>query len=258
MRVESDNILEVTRAAGWARIRVNRPGVRNAADTRTWEALLQAITTLGTAPDVKTLIITGRGDQAFMAGADLREFPEILKSCESTLRYLKAIEAVLGAVESLDKPVIAEINGAAMGGGLELAVVCDYRLAVSSARVGIPSANLGVGLAFKDVERLVALAGLATARELLMFSRIFSAAEAQQKGLIDEIVPHDRLAARAEELAGEWAEKAPLSLKSAKYSFTALMHGGDDSLKWRALQAIEEAWGSDELKNRVTRFLGRG
>lgn len=248
-------LLMVERGELWARIRINRPDYRNAANLETWEQLASVIQMLGSDPAVRTVIITGAGDRAFMAGADLSEFPEILQSPERIAHYLAAIESVISGIEGLQKPVIAEINGATMGGGLELAVACDYRVAVPEARFGIPSANLGVGITFKDVERIVALVGLATARQLLLFSRVFTASEGVAKGFIDEIVAPERLRNRCEELAAELADKAPKSIRSGKYAMNAIVHPGDSDLKMRALQSIHEAWNSDELKVRINQFI---
>ena len=254
---DSQEILLVERGARWARLVINRPGQSNAADFALWERIGDAVEELGADPDLSALIVTGAGSKAFMAGADLTEFPGVLASSEGIDRYLGAVSRALDSVERVGLPVIAEINGAAMGGGLELAIACDYRIAVPTARMGIPSADLGIGIALEDVERIAGLVGTARAREILLFARVYSAEEGLAAGLINEIAPPERLRERSEELAAALDRKAAPSLRSAKAALRALVHPAEEGVHAAALQAIRDAWRSDVLAARVRSFVER-
>lgn len=246
----------VEREDYWARITINRPRMRNAADIATWQSIGDEVAQLAQDPDLRVLFVTGAGDRAFLAGADLNEFPRILQSRESIQGYITAVSRACDQLEALDIPVIAEINGAAIGGGLELACACDYRIAVEGAKFGIPSAEVGLGLAYADVARLVALAGTARARELLIFGRSYDAAEALAAGLVNEVVPRKRLFARSKELAGSIAAKAPLSIRSAKKVLLSVVHARAAD-RAEAIESILAAWDSDEMRQRIDQRLKR-
>ncbi|MBI2318004.1 MAG: enoyl-CoA hydratase/isomerase family protein [Betaproteobacteria bacterium] len=246
----------VEREDYWARITINRPRMRNAADIATWQSIGDEVAQLAQDPDLRVLFVTGAGDRAFLAGADLNEFPRILQSRESIQGYITAVSRACDQLEALDIPVIAEINGAAIGGGLELACACDYRIAVEGAKFGIPSAEVGLGLAYADVARLVALAGTARARELLIFGRSYDAAEALAAGLVNEVVPRKRLFARSKELAVSIAAKAPLSIRSAKKVLLSVVHARAAD-RAEAIESILAAWDSDEMRQRIDQRLKR-
>lgn len=257
---EAEALLLVERLGSWARLTIHRPRVSNAANLALWERLAREVSRLAEDPGVAAIVVTGSGDRAFMAGADLTEFPAILADAAQLDRYLDAVAEALDMLERVPVPVIAAINGAAMGGGLELAIACDYRLAVNTARMGIPAADLGLAIACADVERIVALLGTGRARELLIFGRIYDAAEALAIGLVNEVVPPEELEARSRQLAEDVAGKAPLSVRSAKAVLESVVHqrrGAGDALYEEALRSVAAAWTSDELKQRVNRFLNR-
>ncbi|MBI2960469.1 MAG: enoyl-CoA hydratase/isomerase family protein [Betaproteobacteria bacterium] len=256
MAAAAQALVLVEREDYWARITINRPRMRNAADIATWQSIGDEVAQLAQDPDLRVLFVTGAGDRAFLAGADLNEFPRILQSRESIQGYITAVSRACDQLEALDIPVIAEINGAAIGGGLELACACDYRIAVEGAKFGIPSAEVGLGLAYADVARLVALAGTARARELLIFGRSYDAAEALAAGLVNEVVPRKRLFARSKELAGSIAAKAPLSIRSAKKVLLSVVHARAAD-RAEAIESILAAWDSDEMRQRIDQRLKR-
>lgn len=251
--VESSLLLE--RLDGWARITLNRPKFSNAADLDLWRRIGDVVADLEADPAVGVIVITGAGERAFMAGADMTEFPAVLASPANIKNYLDTVSRACDMLEKIGTPVIAQINGAAIGGGLELAVACDYRLAVDTAKFGIPSADVGLGLAYADIERLLALVGTNRTREMLLFSRVYSAGEALGMGLVNELVPREHLAARTQELVQTLLEKAPMSIRSAKQVMHAWIHNRQD-VYGPALRSIYEAWESDEMRRRVEKRLG--
>ncbi|MBI4289955.1 MAG: enoyl-CoA hydratase/isomerase family protein [Betaproteobacteria bacterium] len=246
----------VQREDYWARITVNRPRIMNAADMATWKSIGDEVARLSQDPGLRVLFITGTGERAFLAGADLNEFPRILQSRETIKEYIGTVSRACDQLEALDIPVIAEINGAAIGGGLELACACDYRIAVEGSKFGIPSADVGLGLAYADVARIVALAGTMRARELLIFGRTYDATEALAIGLVNEVVPREQLFTRSKELASSLAAKAPLSIRSAKKVLLSVAHPREPYYA-EAVESIYAAWDSAEMRQRINKRLKR-
>lgn len=240
----------VEREDYWVRLTVNRPRKSNAADMATWQLFGDEVARLANDPDLRVLFVTGAGERAFMAGADLTEFPKVIESRENITAYLSGVSRACDQLEALDVPVIAEINGPAIGGGLELACACDYRIAVERSKFGVPSADVGLGLAYADIARLVAIVGIVRTRELLLFGRMYDAAEALAMGLVNEVVSRDRLFERSAELGNIIAAKAPLSIRSAKKVLLSVVHTREPYYE-EAIESIYEAWQSAEMKRRV-------
>jgi enoyl-CoA hydratase len=246
----------VQRQDYWARLTINRPRVSNAADMTAWQMIGDEVAQLAQDPDIRVLFVTGAGERAFMAGADLTEFPKILESRNTIKAYLSMVSRTCDGLEALDIPVIAEVNGSAIGGGLELACACDYRVAVEGAKFGIPSADVGLGLAYADIARIVELVGTMRARELLLFGRMYNATEALAMGLVNEVVPRDQLFIRSAELGSTIAAKAPLALRSSKKVLRSVVHAREEFYT-EAIESIYMAWESAEMKRRVNKRLNR-
>lgn len=252
--------LLVERTDYGARLTMNRPRVSNAADLELWRLIGEEFDRLAGDPSIRAIVITGAGDRAFMAGAEIGEFPDVLAEQSRTRGYLATVTNTLNLIEEIPVPVIAEMNGAAIGGGLELAVACDYRLTVESAKFGIPSASVGLAIAYPDIERLVALVGTGKARELLLFGKTYSATEALAMGLVNEIVGRDQLRQVAEGMAADIAGKAALSLASAKQVLRSIVHGSanpSNEFIGPARRSIDDAWDSAEFRQRVDQMLKR-
>lgn len=258
-RATPANLL-VDRTEYGARITLNRPEVSNAADLHLWERIGSEVARLAKDPSVRVIVVTGAGNRAFMAGAEIGEFPAVLRDPAKIRQYLNTVTDSLNLIEDIPIPVIAEVNGAAIGGGLELAVACDYRVTVETAKFGIPSANFGLAIAYPDIERLVSLVGSGRARDLLIFGKIYTAPEALSIGLVNEIVPREALSVRVHELATDLAGKAALSIGSAKKVLKSIVHGGQNPSNVfleAALQSIWDAWDSDDFKQRVDQMVNR-
>ncbi len=246
----------VERQDYWARVTVNRPRMSNAADMATWRLFGDEVARLADDPDIRVLFVTGAGERAFMAGADVTEFPKVLESRDNIAAYLGMVSRACDQLEALDVPVIAEINGPAIGGGLELACACDYRIAVEGSKFGVPSADFGLGIAYADIARFLAIVGVTRTREMLLFSRMYDAAEALAMGLVNEVVPRDQLFVRSTELGETVARKAPLSIRSAKKVLLSVVHAREPYYD-EAIESIFVAWQSAEMKRRVNARLKR-
>lgn len=231
-------------------ITITRPEVRNAADEATWRHLDRLAGQL-VEEGMAALILTGHGD-VFMAGADIREFPAILSDPLRIRRYVETLSGALDRLESLPIPVVAAINGPAIGGGLELAVAADYRIAVPQAHFAIPSATMGLALAAADINRLVALVGSGIARALLLFARSYTAPEALQAGLVQEVVDRPQLLPQALALAQRVVDLGPESLRSAKLALQAAVHFRATAEEREAVEAsVLAAWNSEWFRRQV-------
>src|SRR5467141_2506131 len=196
-----------------AYLTLNRPRVLNALNTKTWEDLRTAFEAARDDEEVRGVILTGAGDKAFIAGADINE-----------LAHLTAVEgeesssfgqAVLNLVENLGKPVVAAINGFALGGGCETAMACTIRIASETAKCGQPEVKLGVLPGGGGTQRLPRLVGKGRALQLILSGEMISAQEAYRIGLVNEVVPAADLIARAEAILKQITSNAPIAIKLA-------------------------------------------
>lgn len=194
-------------------ITLNRPEVRNALDPQTWAEIRGAIRECRFAKDVRVVIITGAGGKAFASGADIRSLNE-----REALEVLKGeAQESLNDIENLDKPVIAAIDGFALGGGCELALSCDIRIATSRSKFGQPEVNLGIIPGAGGTQRLQRIVGIGKAKELIFTGDIISALEAGEIGLVNKVVeaPEDLLPA-AKETAQKIIARGPVAVSLAK------------------------------------------
>ena len=211
---------------GLATITINRPEVRNALTQALMEELGDAISQAETDNDVRVLILTGAGDRAFVAGADIGEV-----GARDTLSELgvnsRVRRDVYTRLEHLFKPSIAAVNGYALGGGCELALACTLRIASDSARFGQPEINLGIIPGLGGTQRLTRLVGKGKAMELILTGDLIDAPEALRIGLVNKVVPGAQLMEEARALGKKLASKPPLALRAAK---DAVDYGADMSL----------------------------
>jgi enoyl-CoA hydratase len=202
--------LRIEKRAPLAVVTLDRPKVLNALNSATLSELDAAFADLGADPAIRVILLSGAGGRAFAAGADIREL-EALSGEEGRAFALRG-QAVFRRIETLGKPVIACIQGFALGGGCELALACTLRLAADDARLGQPEVKLGVIPGYGGSQRLPRLVGRGAGLKLLLSGSIIDAPEALRIGLVDEVVPAGDLMARAESLAMEIAANAPLAL----------------------------------------------
>jgi enoyl-CoA hydratase len=203
------------RKKGIAYLTLNRPEVLNARNRRMREELIDAVTAIREDPEVRVVILTGAGERSFSAGRDLKEAAQE-KVGVVAARQAKMEISDTEMIARLDKPVIAAINGFALGGGCELALACDIRVAVEGAKVGLPEVSRGMIPGSGGTQRLSRVVGLGKALELILTGSVIDAEEACRIGLVNKVVPRDELMAAAEEYAQAIATKAPVAVVLAK------------------------------------------
>ena len=200
---------------GIAYVTLNRPEVLNARNRRMREELIDAVTAIRADPEVRVVILTGAGERSFSAGRDLKEAAQE-KVGVVAARQAKMEISDTEMIARLNKPVIAAINGFALGGGCEMALACDIRVAVEGAKVGLPEVSRGMIPGSGGTQRLSRVVGLGKALELILTGSVIDAQEACRIGLVNKVVPRDGLMAAAEEYAQAIATKAPVAVVLAK------------------------------------------
>lgn len=195
-----------------ATVTINRPDVRNAMDKETWILLRDIVADLDRRDDVRVIIITGAGDKAFIAGADLNYLKT--RTVNETLDALNT--SVTRTIEKVSKPVIAAINGYALGGGCEIALACDIRLASPNVKIGQTEVNVGIIPGAGGTQRLRDIVGQGRAMEMILTGEPISAEEAYRIGLVNRIIPQNELLTEAKRLAAKIAEKSAIVIRLAK------------------------------------------
>jgi len=233
---------------------INRPEKRNALDGATRRELIDALDAIRDDAAIRVVVLTGAGDKAFVAGADISEFEG--RSPIDQFRVMSG-RTVFDAVESFPKPVIAALNGFTLGGGCELAMACDIRLAADTARLGQPEVNLGIIPGAGGTQRLPRLVGSGAAYKLLYTGELIDAAEALRIGLVDEVVPAAELRARAMALAGGIAQKSPVALALIKEGVRASLRMPLDEGLRHETTLFGLAFSSEDKAEGVAAFLGK-
>ncbi|MGQ0722397.1 MAG: enoyl-CoA hydratase/isomerase family protein [Candidatus Eiseniibacteriota bacterium] len=202
---------------GTALLTVDRPAVRNALDHATVREIHDALDRLEADRSIRVMIVTGAGDQVFVSGADVNTL--LARTTRETLDA--ANNRLFSRLENFALPTIAAINGWALGGGLELALACDLRIASESAKMGLPETSLGIIPGAGGTHRLPRLVGIGVAKEMILAGTILDAAEALRVGLVNRVVPQAELLPAARELAARIQKRAPLATELAKASLNA-------------------------------------
>ena len=238
-----------------AYVTVNRPKVLNALNMATMEELRAAFHDIKNDKNIRVVLFTGSGEKAFIAGADIGELAK--HDAVSGKEYTHRGQSVLNLIENLGKPVIACINGFALGGGCEIAMACTMRLASENAKLGQPEVKLGIIPGYGGTQRLPRLVGKGRALQLILSGEIIDAQEAYRIGLVNEVVPGANLIARVEALLNQIISNAPVGVR---YSIEAVNKGLDTSLAGglsleASLFAICAA--TEDKKEGTSAFLGK-
>lgn len=241
---------EVTEHGTVVSITLNRPEVRNAIGAQMIEDLGRALDAIATDDSVRAVIVSGAGGKAFAAGADIAELKE--RNRADALRRINA--ALFRRLEDQPVPVIAAIQGYALGGGCELAMACDLRIAGQSAKLGQPEVGLGILPGAGAIQRLPRLVGLGRARELIYTGRIIDAVEAERIGLVNRVVPDDQVLNEAKALALSIAKQGALAVRISKLALNA---AGRPSPAFETLDVLGQAilFESEEKHARMAAFL---
>ncbi|MDB0614105.1 enoyl-CoA hydratase-related protein [Tenacibaculum dicentrarchi] len=247
-----ENILVKT-TNGLATITINRPKKLNALNSATINELSTVFENLEDDTSVKTIIITGSGEKAFVAGADISEFANF--TTEEGERLAKfGQESLFDLVENLSTPVIAVINGFALGGGLELAMACHFRIASDNAKMGLPEVSLGVIPGYGGTQRLPQLVGKGKAMELIMTAAMISAEQAKNWGLVNYVVPQEELVPLAEKLAGKIMRNSSVAISAA---IRAVNDNFKDGINGYETEITEfgDSFSTADFKEGTTAFL---
>ena len=231
----------------------NRPEKRNAIDQTMVHELHDALDGLVADGEVQACLFTGAGDKAFVGGADIAQLRE--RTADDALKVINA--ALFNKIEALPFPTIAAVRGYCLGGGCELSMCCDLRVAGEGAKFGQPEVALGIIPAAGGTQRLPRLVGLGRAKDLVLTGRIIGAAEALEMGLVNRVVPDDEVLAAARELASQILRNGALAVRLAKLNLNNSARTGQDSAL--LLEQVSQAvlFESEDKRQRMTDFLER-
>ena len=240
---------------GIATITINRPEVRNALDTKTREELLSAVEDVTQDNDIKVVIFTGAGEKAFIAGADITVFKELNPPGILDFSYTLGNMGLFQKIRQLDKPTLAAVNGYALGGGCELMMCCDIRIASENASFGQPEINIGIMPGAGGTQMLPKLVGIGRAKELCFTGDLIDATEADRIGLVNRVVPLEKLQETVQALARKMTKKSPLILKYIKRSLNASLQTSlDEGLAFET-QSLSTCFGTEDKVEGISAFL---
>jgi enoyl-CoA hydratase/carnithine racemase len=201
---------------GIATLTLNRPEQRNALNYGMFVAIRDVCPELENNPDIRVVIVTGAGGDAFSAGGDIKEFDERRSNSVQAREYSEVLNAALHSIASLSKPTISLIKGYCIGGGCELACFTDIRIATTSSQFGITPARLSIALGYKEIRRIAQLVGPGNLSYLLLSARLIDAVEAQNIGLVNQVMPLEEIDEYTTKLATEMVQLAPVSHRANK------------------------------------------
>jgi enoyl-CoA hydratase len=236
-------------------LKFNRPKALNALNSATLDDLFAAVAELNCNDDVKVVIVTGEGGKAFVAGADIAEM-QPMNPIEA-MTFSQKGHIAISALEKMEKPVIAAVNGYALGGGFEVALACDIIYASEKARVGFPEVTLGILPGFGGTQRTAKLVGLAKAKELIFTGQVITAGQAYEMGLVNKVLPDDQLMSAVLELAAKILSAGPVGIRLAKGCVNkSLSLDIDSGLDYEA-EAFGLCFGTADQKEGMGAFLDK-
>lgn len=247
-----DNIT-ITTADQIATITINRPEKLNALNKATIAELHQAFQVAESAPGIRVIVLTGSGEKAFVAGADISEFAHFSVE-EGAQLAAQGQELLFDFVENLKTPVIAAVNGFALGGGLELAMACHFRIASENAKMGLPEVSLGVIPGYGGTQRLPQLIGKGKAMEMIMTAGMMGAVEAKDHGLVNHVVPQAELLSFCNDIAAKIIKNSPVAISKAIKAVNANFKDGVDGYATE-IKAFGFCFGTEDFKEGTSAFL---
>ena len=238
---------------GIAVVKINRPKALNALNSETLDELKHAGDTINANKDAWVVIITGEGDKAFIAGADILEMKDM--NPYQGMDFSQRGHEAFAAFENMNKPVIAAVNGFALGGGFEVALMCDIIYASDKAKVGFPETTLGIFPGFGRTQRAAKLCGLAKAKELIFTGKMIGAQEAYEIGLINKVVPHEELWKEVMALAEKIRSNGPVSMGLAKELINKSLFLDMNSALMLEAKDFGLCFGTKDQKEGMTAFV---
>lgn len=254
--MSDDAPLLLAREGEIARLILNRPGKHNAITLEMWRSLPRLAAEIEADSGIKAVIVTGAGGKAFSSGADIGEFATVYATPESSRAYNDAVRAGFHAVERLSKPTVAMVQGICVGGGCGLALNCDLRFAAEGARFGITPAKLGLVYSFADTKRLVDTVGPARAKDILFSGRLVDAEEALRIGLIDRLVPADRLEIETLDYVAGLTQLSQYTIRATKRIVQEMVDGADtETVAARIL--FDDSFAGEDFREGYAAFLAK-
>jgi enoyl-CoA hydratase len=236
-----------------ATVTINRPTKLNALNTATIQELHQAFEELEKNYETRVIILTGSGEKAFVAGADIAEFADFSVE-EGVQLAAQGQDMLFNFVENLKIPVIAAVNGFALGGGLELAMACHFRIASDNAKMGLPEVSLGVIPGYGGTQRLPQLIGKGRAMEMIMTAGMVTADEAYRTGLVNHVVPQAELLEFCNGVAQKIMKNSPLAISKAIIAINANYKDGENGFETE-IKSFGKCFGTGDFKEGTTAFL---
>ena len=232
----------------------SNPDKFNAMTSQMWQDLPARIAELDADPAIRAIVLSGQGDQAFVSGADISQFAAERTDVLAQKRYGQSVDAAYRAPSLAGKPVIAQIRGICMGGGLGLAAGCDLRICADDARFRMPAGRLGLGYDQAGVRRFVSLIGVQNTYDIFFSARVFDAQEALRMGFVSRVVPAAQLESAVRELTDAIADNAPLTLKAAKLTVNGFLQHPEQRTSAAAQVVIDAANASEDYAEGVRAF----
>ncbi len=249
------SLVTTSKSDGVCTVKINRPDKLNAMNMDVAKELIKTFENLGKDDGVKVIILTGEGDKAFSAGADIEYMSKI--SPDESVEYAKLGQLVTSTVELVKQPTIAAVNGFALGGGCELAMSCDIRLAADTAKMGQPEVTIGIPPGWGGTQRLMRIVGIAKAKELVYTGRIIKADEAKEIGLINHVFPLASLHEEAMKIAQKIAGNSAIGVQMSKIAINKGRNADLDTGLGIELLAWRNCFTNPDRKERMTAFLNK-
>ena len=247
------SLVTITKSNRICTVTINRPEKFNAMNTGVAKQLISTFEALNLDDDIDVIILTGQGKKAFSAGADIEYMSKI--SPDESVEYAKTGQLLTNTVELVKQPTIAAVNGYALGGGCELAMSCDIRIASDNAKLGQPEVTIGIPPGWGGTQRLMRIVGIAKAKELVYTGKMIGAAEAKEIGLVNSIVPLDSLQEKALEMALAISKNSSMGVQMSKVAINKGRNADLDTGLGIELLAWRNCFTHPDRQERMTEFL---
>jgi len=233
----------------------NQPEKRNAVSLAMWQRAQEILDAFEADPEVRVVVLSGAGGKSFVSGADISEFESQRGTAEAQRHYNAQTGHVYDRIAAFPKPTVAMIEGFCIGGGLNLACVCDIRICSEKSQFGMPAARLALGYPFAAIQRLANIVGIANARDLMYTARRIDAAAAERIGLVQQVVPSEALADTVAAYAGTIAENAPMTVAAMKYISTQVLADPAERDLDRCQAMVDACFASEDYKEGRRAFM---